>query len=379
MAESIAMPLVGYLVGGIPFGVIVARLKGVDLFTAGSGNIGATNVGRLLGKPYGFLVFLCDFLKGFIPAGLAVWLRGQVDSVAVLTGLAAILGHMFSPYLRLRGGKGVATGAGAVAILLPVPAGLGVLAFISTIIAGCTMALASIVAAVTFAGSQMSLDPDLKSPVSLLALAVALLVVYRHSTNIARLRAGTEPRLDSLERWSWLGPGLHCLAIGLWFGSAVFFSLIVAPLLFSTFAGFAANPPAWLVPNGSTHEMGSRLAGVAVGPIFAPYFILQAICGIIAMGTAVGFLVTQPGKIAKWRAILVVVAIVLVAVGWPITQIVNDLRLQRFESQAARDSFAAWHGISLVLNLVVLSLLTPVMALAAYGRTQSSHVATGGR
>src|SRR5215471_3401654 len=122
--------LLSYLVGAIPFGYLVARARGVDIFKQGSGNIGATNVGRVLGRPFGVLVFVLDFAKGAMPVAGAViiasvwptqpwWRDGWLE---VLTSLAAFLGHLFPLYLGLRGGKGVATGTGVVAVMLPGPA-----------------------------------------------------------------------------------------------------------------------------------------------------------------------------------------------------------------------------------------------------------------
>src|SRR5438552_2287286 len=120
--------LAAYLIGAIPFGYLVARSRGVDILQQGSGNIGATNVGRVLGKRFGILVFAFDFAKGAAPALLARWLTtpeiAEVvgrDGLPVLAGLAAFLGHMFPVYLRFRGGKGVATGAGVVSVLVPIP------------------------------------------------------------------------------------------------------------------------------------------------------------------------------------------------------------------------------------------------------------------
>ena len=122
-----------YFIGAIPFGYLIARAKGVDLFQVGSGNIGATNVGRVLGRKYGILVFVLDFLKGAGPVGLVPVIvrclpmeyreQGQsIDLLRVATALAAFFGHLFPIYLRFRGGKGVATGAGTVFVLVPGPA-----------------------------------------------------------------------------------------------------------------------------------------------------------------------------------------------------------------------------------------------------------------
>src|SRR3954466_10974522 len=111
--------LVSYLIGSIPFGYLIARMRGVDIFGAGGGNIGATNVGRVLGRKFGLLVFALDFLKGAVPTLAARLWEGRAGELSVAVGLAAVLGHMFPVYLRLRGGKGVATGFGVVAVLLP--------------------------------------------------------------------------------------------------------------------------------------------------------------------------------------------------------------------------------------------------------------------
>src|SRR5690242_17213462 len=130
VALTLGTVLLSYLVGAIPFGYAVARGRGVDILRQGSGNIGATNVGRVLGWPFGILVFLLDFAKGALPVVAATALIARdadlaaalgTDGLPVLAGLAAFLGHLFPVYLGFRGGKGVATAAGVVAILLPGP------------------------------------------------------------------------------------------------------------------------------------------------------------------------------------------------------------------------------------------------------------------
>src|SRR5262249_6431989 len=111
--------VLSYLLGSVPFGVIVGRARGVDIFKAGSGNIGATNVGRVLGRKSGVLVFVLDFLKGALPTAIMYLAFGVTAGVAA--GLAAFLGHLFPAYLRFHGGKGVATGFGVTLVLLPGP------------------------------------------------------------------------------------------------------------------------------------------------------------------------------------------------------------------------------------------------------------------
>src|SRR6266852_4551303 len=120
--------LAAYFIGAIPFGYLIARSRGVDIFRQGSGNIGATNVGRVLGPAFGIVVFVLDFAKGAVPVAVAAWTAGRLDSglprdsLEVTAGLAAFLGHLFPVYLRFRGGKGVATGAGVMMVLVPIPA-----------------------------------------------------------------------------------------------------------------------------------------------------------------------------------------------------------------------------------------------------------------
>src|SRR5262249_34265849 len=119
--------LVSYFLGAVPFGYLVARARGIDILRQGSGNIGATNVGRILGKRLGVLVFLLDFTKGVLPSAVGTWLDHAAgldlpaSTLGVSAGLAAVLGHMFPIYLRFKGGKGVATGAGVVIVLVPIP------------------------------------------------------------------------------------------------------------------------------------------------------------------------------------------------------------------------------------------------------------------
>src|SRR5262249_39201822 len=113
-----------YLIGAVPFGYLAGRLKGIDGRKHGSGNVGATNVGRLLGTGWGVLVFVLDFAKGAGPVAVAQFLLPQpedvpADTLAVLAGVSAFLGHLFPVYLGFKGGKGVATGAGVVAVLVP--------------------------------------------------------------------------------------------------------------------------------------------------------------------------------------------------------------------------------------------------------------------
>src|SRR5437868_10015599 len=160
--------LVAYLVGAIPFGYLVARRRGVDLFAHGSGNIGATNVGRVLGRRFGILVFILDFLKGALPTLAATLLDRTTqpdlpaDTLPVTAGLAAFLGHLFPIYLRFRGGKGVATGAGVVAVLLPLPTIGAVAVWVAAVAAWRYVSLASVLAGLALVALRLvtAAEPD---------------------------------------------------------------------------------------------------------------------------------------------------------------------------------------------------------------------------
>ena len=195
--------LVGaYLVGSIPFGLLLGRwLHHVDLRTLGSGNIGATNAGRVLGKKTGTVVLLLDVLKGMLPTLAARLLVEDDWPVAAgwptLCGLAAVLGHVFPVYLGFRGGKGVATSLGVAIVLGPVAMAAGLVAFVSVTAISGYVALGSMLAALTYAGVQIATHATAWQrsdawPLWLFTVGVPLLIIWAHRTNIARLRAGTE-------------------------------------------------------------------------------------------------------------------------------------------------------------------------------------------
>ena len=204
----------GYLAGAIPFGLIVGLSKGVDPRKNGSGNIGATNVGRLLGMKYFTIVFVLDLLKGLIPMAVASWVlsrngpageRGAVlNLLHLLVGFSCICGHMFSVFIHFQGGKGVATSAGVALGLYPffTVAGLIVAAVWALVYAVCRyVSLASMIAAAIFPvavwaiGQWMGWDVFGKQlPLFIFACLVTLMIVWRHRSNITRLHAGTESR-----------------------------------------------------------------------------------------------------------------------------------------------------------------------------------------
>ncbi|MDO5756921.1 MAG: glycerol-3-phosphate 1-O-acyltransferase PlsY [Rhodobacterales bacterium] len=192
-ALLILWAVIGYLMGSIPSGMILARTLGLgDLRSIGSGNIGATNVLRTGSKGAAAATLLLDAAKGAVPVLLARWLAGE--DAAQLAALAAFLGHCFPLWLRFRGGKGVATFLG-VMLALAWPAGLLCCAtWLATAMITRISSLSALVAAISAPVWMLVLGLQ-----QMLALGVILaaLVLWRHSANIARMRAGTEPRIGA--------------------------------------------------------------------------------------------------------------------------------------------------------------------------------------
>lgn len=187
--------LVSYLVGAVPFGLLIGWSRGVDIRTVGSRNIGATNVLRSVGKPWGILTFALDALKGYLPAAwFPVWLgAGGGEGVRIACAAAAILGHSFPVYLKFKGGKGVATSAGALLGLAPAAVGLGLAVWAGFFFTLRYVSLASIAAAVAIPAAGWWLyrnDPYLPAFLTVLGL----LIIVRHRANIQRLLNGTESR-----------------------------------------------------------------------------------------------------------------------------------------------------------------------------------------
>jgi glycerol-3-phosphate acyltransferase PlsY len=198
--------VVGYLLGALPFGYLVARAHSVDIFKEGSGNPGATNVKRVLGSKAGNTVYVLDTLKGVVAAGWPlVWclvLRppdhvGDNDlysaSMLGVTGLvAAVVGHSFSCFTRFKGGKGVATASGGLLVLMPLPGLIAIFVWIVTFLVSRYVSLASILASLAVPTAAWSLG--LPFVLNIVATVLSGLVVARHYANIRRLFAGTEHR-----------------------------------------------------------------------------------------------------------------------------------------------------------------------------------------
>jgi len=217
----VILPLLGYLLGSIPFGLLIGLSRGIDIRQHGSGNIGATNLGRTLGKKWGYVCFVLDVAKGLLPtmfvgvyiktvfeanSSQPLGVNGQLAWLCV--GAGCILGHMFSVYLRFRGGKGVATSLGVVLGVWPYLTFTAVIAMLIWVgVWGMTryVSLASICAAAAFPIGFALLIRQLENwhfavlwPIFTFTVLMASLIIVRHRANITRLIAGTENRKDKL-------------------------------------------------------------------------------------------------------------------------------------------------------------------------------------
>ena len=216
------MPVAAYLVGSVPTAHLLARTRGIDLGTVGSKSYGATNLGRTLGKPWGIACFLLDSLKGAVPVLASGWLLGALGAAPggvsaetawcwLAVGASAIVGHTLSPWIGFKGGKGVATGFGALAAMWPVltlPAALALVVWAVLVLLFRMVSLASMVAAVVVpcavlvAALSASGADGVRAVVPFLAASslIAAFVVFKHRSNIARIRAGTENKVLQRKR-----------------------------------------------------------------------------------------------------------------------------------------------------------------------------------
>lgn len=186
--------LCSYLLGSIPTGLLLARACGIDIRAAGSGNIGATNVYRTAGRKLGVATLVLDCLKGLIPV-LAARHLGLPDVWIAGVGLAAFLGHIYTVFLKFRGGKGVATALGVFLGVSPL-AVLGALAlFVLVVWKWRYISLGSITAAAAFPVLTAAIDR--RPLIVAMTIVIAALVIFKHSENIKRLRAGTESRFKA--------------------------------------------------------------------------------------------------------------------------------------------------------------------------------------
>ncbi|OHC03466.1 MAG: acyl-phosphate glycerol 3-phosphate acyltransferase [Planctomycetes bacterium RIFCSPLOWO2_12_FULL_40_19] len=199
--------IMSYLIGGIPFGYLIAVAKGIDIRKQGSGNIGATNVGRVLGRKYGLIIFVLDMLKGFVTVFLVPVLVGSEimfpttsdNLLVILCGFCAILGHAFPMYLRFKGGKAVATSFGVFIWLVPISIAIVFGVWLLTVIVSRYVSLGSMIGTLALVGViVVVVDSPFGDNMYLTALsvAVAILIIVRHTSNIKRIIAGTEKKIS---------------------------------------------------------------------------------------------------------------------------------------------------------------------------------------
>jgi glycerol-3-phosphate acyltransferase PlsY len=205
-----ALLICSYLLGSIPFGLLIGALHGIDIRKVGSGNIGATNIARALGRKWAYLCFVLDFLKGFLPVLIAPVFLSDASTMGGLLmrlgiGCAAVLGHIFPVYLRFKGGKGVATSFGVAMGLWPyytISAAVALFVWIIFVLIWRYISLASLAAAIAFPISliiAIAIVPGWEFgklwPLLIVAIVIPFLVFLRHRENIKRLINGTENKI----------------------------------------------------------------------------------------------------------------------------------------------------------------------------------------
>jgi glycerol-3-phosphate acyltransferase PlsY len=204
MLTLAAVVIGSYLLGSIPFGYLAGRIAGIDIRRCGSGNVGATNVIRTLGKGYGYPVFAADFLKGFGAVKMSVLIATRVqpewilpEMFGIAAAISSVLGHSFPVWLRFKGGKGVATSAGALFGLAPVAAFVGTAIWILTFLLTRYVSVASIAAAVALPLIILIttwISQTTGKSLFYSSVCLAAVVIWRHRSNLSRLIRGTEPR-----------------------------------------------------------------------------------------------------------------------------------------------------------------------------------------
>jgi glycerol-3-phosphate acyltransferase PlsY len=210
----IATALAAYLLGSIPFGYLVAKARGVDIRSVGSGNIGATNAMRVLGKPAGIFVLVMDALKGYLACtilpplvfntlaphfyGLAVFFQSEPvemqTRLTIIAGISAVLGHNYTCWLKFKGGKGIATTAGVYLALAPCAVLVALVVFILVLLLTKYVSVGSIVAAVALPVTVWAMTPH-NLLLGIATTALGALAIWKHKSNLQRLMAGTENRI----------------------------------------------------------------------------------------------------------------------------------------------------------------------------------------
>ena len=198
--------LISYLIGSVPAGYLAGRVAGIDIRKVGSGNIGATNVLRVLGKRYGYPVFLFDFAKGTAAVEISILIFNSThhaevsrELCAILAGVSSVIGHSYPMWLGFKGGKGVATSFGVVFGLIPLAALIAVMVWLITFGTTRYVSVASMTAALALPITVLvMLYVKLLSGLTLLLFSICLaaIVIWRHRSNLSRLMSGTEPRFE---------------------------------------------------------------------------------------------------------------------------------------------------------------------------------------
>ena len=194
MTRELTLIIIAYFLGSIPTGLLLAKAAGVDIRSSGSGNIGATNVYRTLGRSVGVMTLVGDCLKGLVPVLVARHLA-MADPWLAGVGLAAFLGHVYTVFLGFKGGKGVATALGVFLGVAPLAVAGALLVFVGIVWKTRYISLGSITAAAVMPGLVAVLDG--RPPLVLMSVLIAALVVWKHRENIQRLRSGTENRFKA--------------------------------------------------------------------------------------------------------------------------------------------------------------------------------------
>jgi glycerol-3-phosphate acyltransferase PlsY len=204
MLSFAAVALLSYLLGSIPAGYLAGRMAGIDIREAGSGNIGATNVTRTLGRRYGYPVFVVDFVKGALAVCVSMLLGRHVEPKPVATemygivgAICCVLGHVFPVWIGFKGGKGVATSAGVLFGLMPLAAAIGLAVWVITFEVTRYVSIASIAAVMALPVAVLGLTYARNTngmSLFYFTLCLAAVVIFRHRSNLARLLRGTEPR-----------------------------------------------------------------------------------------------------------------------------------------------------------------------------------------
>ena len=202
---TLAVVLAGsYLLGSVPFGYLAGKIRGIDIRTIGSGNVGATNVLRVLGKAYGYAVFILDFLKGLGAVKISMWVamlahpdRGSPEVFGIVAAAGSVIGHCFPLWLKFNGGKGVATSAGALFALMPLAFAIGVAIWLVIFWFTRYVSVASMTTAVALPFVILILSWLAHSngtPLFYFSVCLAAVVIWRHRENLNRLLRGSEPR-----------------------------------------------------------------------------------------------------------------------------------------------------------------------------------------